>query len=130
MKAKSKEAKQESPQGTPPDPALAVSKAEAVRRAMAAGMQTPAEGVAFVKDHFGIEMDNKTFSLNRSQQRARAGKAASGKPGRKPWTAVQATTAFASRANGGDIFSDIESVKALIGKHGKAGLKRLVDAIG
>jgi len=126
----SDDAKQKALELTPAEPK--VSKAEAVRRAVGAGVQSPTEGVAYLMEHFGIEMDNKTFSLNRSQQKARDAKATTrGRPGRKPRAAGQpAPAAATSRSRGADIITDIESVKDLIDKHGKDGVKRLVDALG
>ncbi|AGA26395.1 hypothetical protein [Singulisphaera acidiphila] len=51
-----------------------MSQAEAVRQAIAVGMDAPSDGVEFIMAHFGIEMDNKKFSLAKSQQKIRDAK--------------------------------------------------------
>lgn len=131
---------QEELEATPPE---SVSKVEAVRRAVAAGVETPAQGADYVMKHFGIEMDNKTFSLNRSQAKSRAAKlggATKGKPGRKPKVVAERGGSIVDngfvaqpakpRANGeGDLLETLEALKPLIASQGAARLKRLVDLI-
>src|SRR4051794_28185878 len=63
----------------------ALSKAEAVRRALAAGHEGPQEGTAYIRDEFGIEVAPQHFSATKSQIKSREGaRKAKGKPGRKP----------------------------------------------
>lgn len=117
--------------------AESVSKAEAVRRAVAAGVESPAEGAAYVQEHFGIDMDNKTFSLNRSQQKIRDAKkqaAAKGKPGRKPIQAVEGDMASPPKQGmaGGEseLLAAMEAMKPLVDSMGKEQVKRIVDLLG
>ncbi len=115
-------------------PQESVSKAEAVRRAVAAGVETPAQGVDYVMKHFGIEMDNKTFSLNRSQQKSRQGNHAVGKPGRKPKASVEGYLAPPPKPKAvgeeGDLIASLETLKPLIAQYGTDKVKRLVDLLG
>src|SRR3954447_25866786 len=60
---------QEEP-GTPPAGGT-VSKADAVRAALAAGIDTSPEAVAFIKQRFGIEMAKQHFSAQKSQIKRR-----------------------------------------------------------
>lgn len=125
------------PKATPvpknPDttPESTVSKAEAVRQAIAADVKKPAEGVAYVLEHFGIEMDNKTFSLYRSQQKIRDAKQATGtpkgKPGRKPKSVDGSTSVRTGNTN---LLSAMEAMKPLVESLGKDQVKRIVDLIG
>jgi hypothetical protein len=112
-----------------------VSKAEAVREALAAGKEMPEEGVAYLLDHFGIVMDRQTFSSNKSQEKAREAKKAEaapkGKPGRKPKAAVEGYLAPPPKARGnGDVLETLEALKPLIASHGAQKLHRLVDLLG
>src|SRR4051794_33961981 len=115
------------------DEATPVSKAEAVRRAVAAGADKPAEGVAYVKEHFGIDMGRKAFSLNKSQAKTREAKGRNGKPGRKPRAAVEGYLAPPGRksaAGEGTLIAAIEAMKPLIAELGTEKVHRLVDLLG
>ncbi len=116
-------------------PQESVSKAEAVRRAVAAGVETPAQGVDYVMKHFGIEMDNKTFSLNRSQQKSRQGKHVIGKPGRKPKATSQAVDGYLAppASNGhfsGGMIGDLAAIKALVEKLGVEEVQAIAKLFG
>jgi hypothetical protein len=129
------EAARKAIEATPPTPT--VSKAEGVRRAIAAGVQTPAEGVEYVMKHFGIEMDNKTFSLNRSQHRAREAKqggAPKGKPGRKPKNVVEGYLAPPPKprilGEQPDLLAALKAMKPLVAQLGADKVHEIVDLLG
>lgn len=119
----------------PPDPGLrperseapapqfpVVKKAEGVRRALAAGLDSLDEIDSFLRTEFGIEMPRTMISSYKGQEKAKAARAAGGAPpGRKP--------VHSPSHSDGDIISDIETVKELIEKHGVDGIKRLVDVL-
>jgi hypothetical protein len=111
-----------------------VSKAEAVRQALAAGKEMPEEGVAYLLDNFGIVMDRQTFSANKSQEKARDAKKAeasrTSKPGRKPKAAVEGylTPPPKTRSND-DLLGTLEALKPLLASHGADKLHRLVDLL-
>src|SRR3954452_22629614 len=48
-----------------------ITKAEAVRRALAAGKESPEEGVDYIKRQFGIDMAKQHFSASKSQIKRR-----------------------------------------------------------
>jgi hypothetical protein len=124
------EAQRKAVEATPPTPT--VSKAEAVRQAIAAGVQAPAEGVEHVMKHFGIQMDNKTFSLLRSQQKIRDAKKSGAKPGRKPAFEGYLAPPTAPKVPGvqGDLLAAMEAMKPLVDSLGKEQVKRIVDLLG
>lgn len=63
-----------------------VTKTEAVRRAIADGVDSPAEGAAYIKDKFGLDITNQQFSTYKSIAKKKSGVAPARrgpKPGRK-----------------------------------------------
>jgi hypothetical protein len=53
-------------------------------------MDSPEDGVAFIKSHFGLEVSKQHFSATKSQIKSKeGGKQSKGKPGRKPKAAVE-----------------------------------------
>ena len=59
-----------------------LTQREAVRRALAAGKDSPAEGVVFLKEEFGITLNNQAFSTLKSQlKKAEGGTAGRGRRG-------------------------------------------------
>lgn len=112
------------------------SKADAVRAAVAEGIDTPDEGVAFIKSRFGIEMAKPMWSSYRSQEKARqkkqAGGAAPKKPGRKPAVEGYLAPPPKQPANGGeaDLLVALEAIKPLVASLGAEKVKRIVDLLG
>jgi hypothetical protein len=60
-------------------PAGKITQKEAVKQALAAGKDSPSDGVAYVKEQFGITLTNGAFSTLKTQLK----KAAGGKTGAK-----------------------------------------------
>lgn len=106
----------------------AISKAEAVRQALSAGMDRPADGVEFIKAHYGIEIENQTFSTYKAQQKARAAK----KEVAKPKAAVEGYLAppKIEAAGDGDLLGAMEAMKPLVASLGADKVKRIVDLLG
>lgn len=99
-------------------PAKSVSKADAVRAALADGIESPEDGVAFLKAQYGIEMSKQMWSTYKAQLKARAKKQSGAQPAKRgPKPASPA----------GDIIDDISAVKGLVAKLGGAQVKKLVD---
>ncbi|HEX4611053.1 MAG TPA: hypothetical protein VH092_22875 [Urbifossiella sp.] len=105
--------------------ATKVSKADAVRAALADGVDTPDEGVAYILKKFGIEMGKPMWSSYRSQEKARlAKKAAGGAPGRR------GRTPRVDSAPVGAPFP-VPALNGSIGLAGSVGaIKELVDHLG
>lgn len=64
-------------------PAGKITQKEAVARAIAAGKDSPSDGVAYVRERFGIALNNGAFSTLKSQLK-KAGDGTPAKRGRKP----------------------------------------------
>src|SRR5688572_15567038 len=60
-------------------PAGKITQKEAVKQALAAGKDSPSDGVIYVKEQFGITLNNGAFSTLKTQLK----KAAGGKTGAK-----------------------------------------------
>ena len=56
-----------------------ITKSEAVRRAVAEGVDKPQEGSAFIKEKFGLQVTPQHFSTYKSQQKAKEGKGSGGR---------------------------------------------------
>jgi hypothetical protein len=120
-------AKKAAPKSVEPEstPESTISKAEAVRQALAAGMESPPDGTGFVKATYGFEMTPQMWSSYKAQEKARQAKKAAGKPksqpGRKPKTTVEQLDKVVKTiqpAVGASVISDLAAVKALVEKLG------------
>jgi hypothetical protein len=114
--------------GFAPNDRPVITKAEAVRRAMAAGMNMPDDGVGFIKAQFGIDLPKQMWSSYRAQQKARDAKKAEGKSKR-----VEGYLAPPSKksANGeGDLLAAMEAIKPLVDNLGKDQAHRIIDLLG
>jgi hypothetical protein len=104
-------------------PPGAISKSEAVRRALADGVDQPADGVAYILSQFGIEMGPQHFSAVKSAHLKKQG-------------IPTVNTRFQPKAepttsNGeADLLESLETLKPLIAQYGADKVKRLVDLLG
>ena len=98
-----------------------ISKTDAVKAAIAAGKEMPTEGVQWIKETHGIDIDPQHFSAVKSQARKKAGSPPA-KRGRKPRTAQNGAAVSSSRAsvNPADLARD---VKRLVEQYGAAAVK-------
>jgi hypothetical protein len=95
-----------------------VTKADAVRAALAEGADSPAEGIAFIKAKFGIDITPAHFSSYKSQQKAKAGKPA-GRRGRAPRAEAAAAPLPPSGLNGpAGLATSVEAIKVLVDQYG------------
>ena len=100
-------------------PKEAVSKADAVRAALAEGIDSPDEGVAFIQERFGIEMGKPMWSSYKSQEKTRQAKADGGdrpRVGRPPLhqQSADGPTAAPPQSNAPNVAQSIESIKDLV----------------
>lgn len=101
---------------TAPEAAASITKADAVRAALADGADSPADGVEYIKTKFGIEITPAHFSSYKSQEKAKAGKPP-GRRGRAP--RATAAPASAPSANGPvGLASSVEAIKKLVDQYG------------
>ncbi len=130
---KAVEPKEESNPQVEPEPTKAVSKAEAVRQALANGLDGLDDIAGFIRSKHGIEMPRPQLSAYRSQQKARerSGSTAT-KRGRKQKTAVEGYLAPPKivPTGDGDLLDAMEAMKPLVARLGVDKVKRLVDLLG
>jgi hypothetical protein len=114
-------------------PAEQITKTEAVKRALADGVDKPVEGVEYVRSKFGIEMTNQGFSTAKFQLGKKAGKPAA-RRGRAPRAMVAPTAARSHQTvRTGKSASASElarQIKALVDAYGAAEVKGMVAVFG
>jgi hypothetical protein len=131
---------QEAIEAREPEPAgEAISKSEAARRAIAAGLDSPEEATDFIRKRFGIEMSKPHFSAVKSQMKKKEG-GAKPKRGRKSKTWQSQPDAppiehyFTPSPKTGDSSDDLleamEAMKPLVASLGAEKVKRIVDLLG
>jgi len=99
-----------------------ITKSEAVRRAVAEGVDKPTEAVAFIKERFGVEITPQHFSSIKSQEAKKAGKPA--RRGRKPRDAA-APTPNGPRVGNGNPVELARQVKKLVDVYGVEAIKEM-----
>ncbi len=106
-------------------PPGAISKSEAVRRALAEGIDQPADGVAYIKSQFGIEMGPPHFSAVKSAHLKKQGEPTVN-------TRFQKADASPKEPVSGEreLINSLETLKPLIAQYGADKVKRLVDLLG
>ena len=119
-----------------------MSKADACRAALAAGIETTEEAMEFTRSKFGVEIKPTDFTLYKSKAKGAAAssrKAEPAKRGRKPKAAAspepapsQAAPVARAASNGSqpDLMTALEGVKELVGQFGADQVKRMVDLLG
>jgi hypothetical protein len=101
-----------------------MTKADAVRAALAAGVAMPAEGSAYVKEKYELDVTPQQFSTYKSIANKKAGKAP-GRRGRKP-SAAAAPTNGRSGGNPADL---ARGVKQLIQQFGAAAVSDMLAVL-
>jgi hypothetical protein len=111
-------------------PPGAISKSEAVRRALADGMGQPADGVAYIQSQFGIEMGPQHFSAVKSAHLKKQGIATVNTRFQMRAAPEQAANSSAPSNGERDLIESLETLKPLIAQYGADKVKRLVDLLG
>ncbi len=108
-----------------------ISKSEAARRAIAAGVEQPTEASAYIKSQFHLDMTPQHFSAVKSQMKAKLGKVLI-KP--RSETRGGVSTSRGTRGSGSfddtDLLAAIEVMKPLVAAFGVDKVKRLADLLG
>jgi hypothetical protein len=93
-----------------------MTKADAVRAALTAGVDKPADGAAYVKEKFGLEVSPQQFSTYKSIANKKAGKA----PGRRGRRAAVTPMAVPSPVGSGPVglATSVEAIKVLVDTYG------------
>ncbi len=117
----------------------AISKAEAVRDALAHGEDSPEEGTRYIKNTHGIDITRQMFSSYKAQQKARDAKkqgdaepAPAAPTSRKRAATIDGFLSSPSMAHPADnnLIESLEALKPLIAQYGPDKVKRLVDLLG
>jgi hypothetical protein len=110
-------------------PRKTITMTGAVKAAIAAGVESPTAGVAFIKSQYGIDMPRNRFSIYKSRIRKRAGSpkpaaaaAAPSKVMKKPLPAKRFVV-------DSDVLLALEAIKPLIEQHGADKVRRIVDLL-
>lgn len=90
-----------------------MNKADAVRAAIADGMGSPEEGVAYILKKFGLEVTKPQFSTYKSLDKKRGGK----KTTRAPRAAASTPAAVPSNGSIG-VAGSVEAIKSLVDQLG------------
>ncbi len=111
------------------------SGSEAVRKALQAGLEGPQEGIAWVRQQFGIEISPSHFNAVKATERKK-GWTKNGKPGRKPKAkathpADDVTTPGESQGHGeSDLIRSPGATRPPAASPGNEQVKRIVDLFG
>ena len=123
-----------------------MSKTDAIRAAMAEGIESPGDGVDFIRKRFGLEMSKGHFSATKSKLKssegqggkktapakaapAKAAPKAAAKSGPEPVAERQRATARPAGGEG-NLLDLMEQMKPMVDEHGVDTLKRIVDLLG
>ncbi|WP_337176114.1 hypothetical protein [Paludisphaera sp.] len=106
----------------------AVSNAQAVRDAMAEGLEALDDIDAFVRDRYGKEIPRQQISAYKSQARRKAGEAP--RRGGRTRGDVEGYLAPPGRqATDGDLIEALQALKPLVAKVGAENVKKLADLL-
>jgi hypothetical protein len=106
------------------------TKADAVREALKEGIEAPSEGVAFVKERFGLEMTAQQFSTYKSIEKKRAGNGGSRRTGSGEAPARKSARLPVPAPKNGSISEDLTALKELVHRYGADEVGRLVTLVG
>jgi len=117
------------------NPSPTVSKADMVRAALAEGMETPNDGLGFIKSKFGVNFPRPMWSPYKAQIRAQEQKKAlkRSETSRKPKGAESSgSTPRVARKSDPDVdlLDTMEAMKPLVEKLGAEKVKRIADLLG
>jgi hypothetical protein len=101
-----------------------MTKADAVRAAIADGKDMPAEGAAHIKEKYGLDVTPQQFSTYKSIANKKAGRA----PGRRGRKAVTAAATSNGRS-GGNPADLARGVKQLIQQFGAAAVSDMLAVL-
>lgn len=105
-------------------PAAKISKADAVRKAVAAGKDNPTEGSSFIKAEFGLDITPAVFSTYKTADKKRALGGACVAKDRKTRAGAEPT---GQRVGNGGPVDLVRQVKELVDQYGVATVKEIAD---
>ena len=114
------ETQQETPETPANDNQPGISKAQAVREALADGLTKPGEIQEFIQKRHGMDIPKPMVSSYAAQQRARDAKK----------TGVSEPRTRKASSNGDDALELVEALKPLLTRFGKDKLTRWINVLG
>lgn len=106
-----------------------ISNAQAVRNAMAEGLDDIDSIDAYLRDNYGKDVPRQQISAYKSQTRRKAGEATT-RRGRPPRAAVEGYLAPPTRSkNDGDLIETLQALKPLVAKVGVENVKKLAELL-
>ena len=111
---------------TVPEPAVkatTITKADAMRAALAEGIEAPGDAVDFIKKRFGLDITPQHFSANKSLERRKAGKAAPDHPALPPPPPSPAA------GDVPELLAAMGAIKPLIAQYGAAQIRQIIDLL-
>jgi len=121
---------------TKPGSSRKMSKTDAIRAAMAEGIESPGDGVDFIRKRFGLEMSKGHFSATKSKLKSaedtkQSAPQAAPKAATKPQPVGDYQTPPEQPAGrDGNLLDALEQMKPLIAQYGPDHVKRMVDLLG
>ena len=106
-----------------------ISKAAAVRQALAEGFESLDDIAAFIKTEHGIEIPRPQLSAYKAQARAREQKTHTGSKPSKAQTPIPKAVKHGGGAET-DLIEAMETLKPYVNEHGAERLKRIIDLLG
>ncbi len=124
--------------GFAPESSRKMSKTDAIRAAMAEGIESPGDGVNFIRRRFGLEMSKQHFSATKSKLKSMEG-ATKAAPKAAPKSVTKRkqepvgdyqTPPEQPAGRDGNLLDTLEQMKPLIAQYGPDHVKRMVDLLG
>jgi hypothetical protein len=109
-----------------------MTKADVCRAALAEGIDTTEDAVAFAKSRFGMDIKSTDFSLYKSKAKKKE-EAPAAKRGRKPKAAVEGYLAPPPKqvpSGEGDMLDALTVMKPLVAEFGAEKIKKMADLLG
>lgn len=113
----------------PPESGADISNAQAVRNALAEGLDDISDIDSYVRDNYGKDIPRQQISAYKSQTRRKAGEEPT-RRGRRPRAAVEGYLAPPTRSqNDGDLIETLQALKPLVAKVGVENVKKLAELL-
>lgn len=109
-------------------PTETITKTEAVKAALAEGMESPEEGVAFIKSKYGLDITKPQFSTYKSLSKKKNGGSMRAKS--QPMASAPAAAPTPARSASGDVAVGVETIKSLVDKLGVDQVVRIAQLFG
>ena len=108
-----------------------MTKVDAIKQALAAGVDKPIDGVNYIGERFAISVTPGMFSTTKSQLKRKGG-GGNGrrKGGRRKAEAQPETAPAAAGVSLADAARAVTAVQGLVQQFGKTAIKNLVDQVG